>query len=63
MDGHDDHDQHSSPAAGALVALVIAVIYALIFKLTDGGWTSSVILATVLFTGWGLFQVLVADRD
>ena len=64
MDGHDDHAQHSShAAAGAIVALVIAAIYALIFKVTAGGWTNAVILTTVVFAAWGLFQVLVADRD
>ena len=64
MDGHDEHGHHSAhPAAGAIVALVIAAIFAVIFKLTDGGWTNAVVLATGLFVVWGLFQVLVADRD
>ena len=64
MDGHDDHGHHSShPAAGAILVLVIAAIYAVIFKLVDGGWTNGVVLATVLLGAFGLVQVLVADRD
>jgi hypothetical protein len=62
MDGHDDH--HSShPAAGAILVLIIAAIYAVIFKLVDGGWTGPVVLAAVLLGAFGLVQVLVADRD
>jgi hypothetical protein len=63
MDGHDDHGHPAHPVAAAIVVLVIAAIYALIFKQTDGGWTNAVILTTVLMGAWGLFQVLLPDRD
>lgn len=64
MDAHDDHGSHRThPAAAAVVVLVIAAIYGVIFKLSDGGWTNAVILATVLMAAWGISQVVLSDRD
>lgn len=60
-DHHDEHPVH--PVPSAIVAILIALLFGWIFSLMGGGWTTVVLIITGMLVVWGLFNVLIADKD
>lgn len=58
-----DHPQKSSPVAAFIVLLVISVLLGLMMGMANDGRTGAIVLAALLFFGFGAYGLLRLAKD
>jgi hypothetical protein len=58
-----DHATKASPISAFIVLIVIAVLLGLMMGMANDGKTGAIVVATVLFFGFGAFGLLSLAKD